>query len=85
MGAAEIGGETGLVEAVIDTGFTGQHVLPPETVDRLGRPRRGRRRAILADGRITEVDVYRARVVWHARERGIQVLATEGGPLRPAW
>lgn len=74
-------GESGLMDAVIDTGFTGQLVLPPEAVDRLGLPGRGRQRAILADGRTVEVNVYLARVIWHGRERAVQVLATDGGPL----
>ena len=43
-------GESGHIDAVIDTGFTGQLVLPPEVVNRLGLPGRGRQRAILADG-----------------------------------
>ena len=30
-------GESGLMDAVIDTGFTGQLVLPPEAVERLGQ------------------------------------------------
>lgn len=82
LGSAEqLDGESGLVDAVIDTGFTGQLALPPEAVGRLGLPGRGRRRAILADGRTVEVNVFLARIVWHGRERAVQVLATEGGPL----
>ncbi len=83
LGSAEqLDGESGLVvDAVIDTGFTGQLVLPPEAVDRLGLPERGRQRAVLADGRTVEVEVYLARVIWHGLERAVQVLATEGGPL----
>jgi clan AA aspartic protease len=82
LGSAEqLDGESGLVDVVIDTGFTGQLVLPPEAVGRLGLPGSGRRRAILADGRTVEVNVYLARVIWHGRERAVQVLATEGGPL----
>ena len=34
-----------------------------------------------AAGRTVEVNVYLARVIWHGRERAVQVLATEGGPL----
>lgn len=82
LGSVEqLDGESRLVEAVIDTGFTGQLVLPPEAVGQLGLPGRGRRKAILADGRTVEVNVYLARVIWHGRERAVQVLATEGGPL----
>ena len=79
--AQQFDDESGFIDAVIDTGFTGQLVLPPEAVDRLGLPGRGRQRAILADGRTVEVNVYLARVIWHGRERAVQVLATEGGPL----
>ena len=38
--AQQFDDESGLIDAVIDTGFTGQLVLPPEAVDRLGLPGR---------------------------------------------
>ena len=76
--AQQFDGESGLMDAVIGTG---QLVLSPEAVDRPGLPERGRQKAILADGRTVEVNVYLARVIWHGRERAVQVLATEGGPL----
>lgn len=69
------------VEATVDTGFTGVLCLPPDLVRSLSLPLVGRGVAVLADGRAVETRVHRARVIWHGRERGARVLATEGGPL----
>ena len=35
----------------------------------------------MADGRAVETRYHRGRVIWHGRERGVQVLLAEGGPL----
>lgn len=69
------------VEVVIDTGFTGYLMLPPATVDALSLPFLGTTPATLADGSTAALDVYEARVVWHGRERPVDVLASEGGGL----
>lgn len=37
--------------------------------------------AVLADGRAVETRYHRGRVLWHGRERGVQVLSAEGGAL----
>jgi clan AA aspartic protease len=69
------------VEAVVDTGFTGSLCLPPEIVRSLSMPFVGRGVAVLADGSTVETSYHRARILWHGRERPIQVLVTQGGPL----
>jgi clan AA aspartic protease len=69
------------VEAVLDTGFTGFLTLSNSVVDALGLSWAGTRRATLADGRVVALDVYIAIAKWHAEEREILVLETEGGAL----
>lgn len=69
------------VEAVMDTGFTGYLTLPSDLVASLDLAPRGSRDAILADGRRVDLDVYRARVLWHDRERPVVVLGAGGQPL----
>lgn len=69
------------LEAVVDTGFTGALCLSAEQIEGLGLPVVGRGAAVLADGRAVETRYHRGRVLWHGRERGVQVLSAEGGPL----
>ena len=71
------------VEAGIDTGFTGHLTLPRAMVRSLALPRRGFVDVELDDGRMTALDVYEARVLWHGRPRPIPVYETgeTGGPL----
>lgn len=69
------------IEAIVDTGFTGALGLSREMVESLSLPLVGRGVAVLADGRGVETSYHRGRIVWHGRERGVQVLVTEGGPL----
>ena len=69
------------VEAAVDTGFTGSLCLPLDTVLFLSVPFVGRGVAVLADGSTVETSYHRTHVLWHGREREIQALVTEGGPL----
>jgi len=52
------------VDAVMDTGFTGELALPKAVVDMLSFPARGVRPALMGDGRNVILEVYRAQVVW---------------------
>ena len=74
-------GDRAEVDATVDTGFTGALCLSPDLVRSLSLPLAGRGIAVLADGHTVETRIYRTRVVWHGRERGVRVLATKGGPL----
>lgn len=69
------------VGAAVDTGFTGSLCLPLDIVRSLSAPFVGRGAAVLADGSTVETSYHRAHVLWHERERAIQVLVTESGPL----
>ena len=69
------------IEVVIDTGFDGYLTLPSDLINRIRLRRAGRRHAILGDGNIVVLELYRAKVLWHGEEREVPVLRTEGGPL----
>jgi clan AA aspartic protease len=69
------------IEAAIDTGFTGHLTLPPETVRSLSLPERGFVEVELADGGMTSLSVYEARVLWHWRPVRVPVYEAEGRPL----
>lgn len=69
------------IEVVIDTGFDGYLTLPGDLINRLGLRQAGRRYAILGDGNTVALELYRAKVLWHAEEREVPVLRTDGGPL----
>jgi clan AA aspartic protease len=69
------------LEAVVDTGFTGALCLGTEQIESLGLPLLGRGAAVLADGRAVETRYHRGQVIWHDREREVQVICADGGPL----
>ncbi len=69
------------VEAVVDTGFTEYLTLPGDLIRDLSLPLRGYGEVMLADGSVVEVGIYRAQVLWHGKQRGIEVQESEGGPL----
>jgi clan AA aspartic protease len=70
-----------LIQAVIDTGFTDRLTLPPEIVEELKLPLRGAVEAILADGSVETLPVYRVRLLWHGKEHDIRAYAASGDPL----
>ena len=70
------------VEATVDTGFSGQLKLPPETVESLGLPRIPEPRfARLANNEIHEFRIHLASVFMDGRWRLVQVFAVPGEPL----
>ena len=69
------------IKVAIDTGFDGHLTLPGDLINRIGFRRAGRRYAILGDGNIVALELYRAKVLWHGEEREVPVLRTDGGPL----
>lgn len=73
--------QTQRVFAVIDTGFNGYLTLPSNRINRLQLQFVGNRRAILGNGTVVVLDVYLAKVSWHAQERDVLVLQAGGGPL----
>ena len=70
-------GQRESVEVVLDTGFQGYLVLPPETIRSLGLEYPERARFILADGQRVQLNSYIATLVWHDRPRLVIVLESE--------
>lgn len=73
--------DTEKVEAIIDTGFTGELTLPGNLIDRLGLPRIGELPITLGDGNEIDVDLYLGMVLWQGENRIVQVLRTDSRPL----
>ncbi len=69
------------VEAAIDTGYNGYLTLPGDLVSALQLPFAGHRRATLADGSVTRLDVYLASVAWHGRDTEVLISQTLAAPL----
>ena len=73
--------DTEKVEAIIDTGFTGELILPGDLIDRLGLPRIGELPITLGDGNEIDVGLYIGMVLWLGENRIVQVLRTDSRPL----
>jgi clan AA aspartic protease len=74
------GGER-VVEAVVDTGFSGFLTLPPDLVEELGLKFLKRGQAVLGDGSTVVFDTYEAVILWSGRARRIAIDAAEVDPL----
>jgi clan AA aspartic protease len=74
-------GRSVMIEAVVDTGFTGTLSLPPDLIASLGMRWASRGEGILADGSPCEFDVFRTRTEWHGRARPVFVNRLDGDPL----
>lgn len=62
-----------VVDAIIDTGYTGFLTLPPSTIAELNLPWRGSEEGVLADGSTQMFDVYSAIIIWDGEFRTIKV------------
>jgi clan AA aspartic protease len=69
------------IEFVVDTGFDGFLMLPPEAVAALSLPIFQRIEANLADGTNRRAALHTARILWEGEEREVQVLALGTRPL----
>lgn len=69
------------VEAVVDTGFTGELTLPPGMIERLALVPTGSRDATLADDHTVDIAAYDAEILWHRIVVRIEALAMGGTPL----
>ena len=72
---------TQLVDAVIDTGFSGLLTLPSHIITALGLTWKGRDAATLGDGSSCIFDVYIAIVIWDGQYRTIDINESETVPL----
>jgi clan AA aspartic protease len=72
---------TQLVDAVIDTGFSGFLTLPFSTIESLDLIWKGRDVATLGDGTSCIFEVYIAVVIWDGQYRTIDINESETMPL----
>jgi clan AA aspartic protease len=66
------------IDVWIDTGFTGDLVVPESLIDQLELPISGSVDGILADGSQTVLKTYHCRIKWFGRERDLEVIANNG-------
>ena len=66
------------IEAWIDTGFTGELVLPQDRIAALGLPRSAVVRAALGDGSETMLEMYSCLIEWFGHVQPIEVIANTG-------
>lgn len=66
------------VSVWIDTGFTGDLVLPHPLIERLGLPQSGTVAAILADGSEVSLRTFTCWIKWFDQVLRLQVVGNEG-------
>jgi clan AA aspartic protease len=76
-----ISGDKRVIEAAIDTGFTGYLALPTNLINDLGPVWLQRRKAILGDGTARLFDVFEISVEWDGEILTIPVYATDAQSL----
>lgn len=81
VGVQDATSQSHLIEAEIDTGFTGDLTLPLAAVNPLGLPWASRQRGVMADGNVHSFDVYTATILWDGQPRVVEVQALEVRPL----
>jgi clan AA aspartic protease len=74
-------GITQMVDAVIDTGFSGFLTLPSEVISTLGLGWEGRDVATLGDGTSCTFEVYLGLVIWDGQYREVYINESETIPL----
>ena len=73
--------QTRLIDAVIDTGYTGFLSLPREIIAALNLPWTGIDRGTLGDGSEVTFEVYASTIIWDGQYRNIPVNEAETDPL----
>ena len=66
------------IDVWIDTGFTGELVLPTSIIHQFGLTKSGSLDAALADGSQVQLDTFTCRIQWFGSERMLEVIANEG-------
>ncbi len=72
---------TKLIRAVVDTGYTGDLMLPRSIVDELKLRFYGIQEAILGDGSSKMLRVYQGSVIWDGMIRRLEIHASESEAL----
>ncbi len=73
--------QTKLIDAVIDTGYTGYLSLPSEIITALDLAWTGVDRGTLGDGSEVTFEIYAATIIWDGQYRNIPVNEAETDPL----
>ncbi len=68
-------------DALLDTGFNGTMVLPPDLILELGLPFWFIRTVVLADGSMHDISNHKGRILWEGVERPIRIAASGDQPL----
>jgi clan AA aspartic protease len=66
------------VGAWIDTGFTGDLVLPAQLISSMGLPLGPAVSAVLADGSVVQLDTYTCMLEWFGQWKSIEVVVNKG-------
>ena len=74
-------GDRQTVEAVLDTGFSGDLTLSQDLIESLGLDYASEIRMVLADGEDTTVYSYEGFLNWFGQTRRAEIIASEGVPL----
>src|SRR4051794_22122826 len=69
------------IDAVIDTGFTGQLILPLAVIEELGLSWLTQAQAVMANGQIETFDVYSAFVSWDGQILRVMAEDADTEPL----
>ena len=72
---------TQLLDAVVDTGFSGFLTLPSDIILALGLSWQGRDVATLGDGTSCTFEVYVAEIIWDGQYREVYINESETVPL----
>ena len=65
------------VNVWIDTGFTGEFVLPRDVIEALHLPTSGSVDAVLADGSAIELNTFTCLIEWFGEKKRIEVVESE--------
>ena len=71
-------GREQIIEAWVDTGFTGDLVIPRSIIDSLDLEPSGAIDGVLADGTQTQLETYNCHLEWFGRNRSLEVIANSG-------
>ncbi len=74
---SRVGSENSEVAVWIDTGFTGDLVIPQASIEVLGLQQSGSVDAVLADGSQIELRTYSCVIEWFGNKRNLEVIAND--------
>jgi clan AA aspartic protease len=81
LGVLDNTGRSWPINAVVDTGFTGDVSLPTSTIRRLSLRPLGQRLFTLANGELSVMNAYSGRVLWHERPHDVVVIQSEDAAM----